>query len=185
MKVGDSVKVLDGDRWREGRILEVYGSSCTVGVGESHQLNYFEKTYHQNRIRRFERVANSDDAMRTMYLSCKESLQEALHSALLELLPGESGVVDDEGVSLYHGSVTIQPCIFEVKCIGVDREVVGWGVSGWSSYPDTRHEPGGVDETSLGNYRHYGDAIQAVFDRKVHDYFQRESESAMAAEVVP
>lgn len=185
MKIGDTVKVLDGDRWIEGRILEVTHLRGLVEVGEPHWFNTFRKEYSWDRIRRYNRIENPDEAVKAMYSSCQEQLKTAVHNALTELLPGESGVVDDDGVSLYHRSVTIQPCIFEVKGIGVDREVIGWSVSGWSQTPDTRTEPGTVEEIPMGEFRNYGDAIQAaikaVFELKVRDYFQWSVE----AEVVP
>lgn len=199
MKVGDSVKVHDtrtgGDgklEWQAGQILEINPPSpfVIVGVGEPHWFNYFKKEYTTDRIRRFERIENPDDAIKAMVSASMLAFKDSLHNALIELLPGVSGAFGDDGtVSLYHGSVTIQPCIMEVRCIGVDREVCGWSVSGWTSYPDTRHEPGGVDENSLGEFRHYGDAIKAaikaVFERKLNDYYEGLSAQAMEFDVVP
>jgi hypothetical protein len=186
LQKNDSVKVLMPPEWKVGRILRQVGlDTYDVGIGEPHYFNYEVITVNKTEIYPYERLSDED-----LEKSASEQLPqviEQLGKALTEILPGEYFLhanVKDNVIPLYHGAITIEPCIYEQRRIGSFKEVPGWSVTHWTNTAATRDEPENTDECTLGSFPHYGDAIklaiESVFKCKSDDYWNAQADAALA-----
>jgi hypothetical protein len=86
--------------------------------------------------------------------------------------------VEDNGVSLMRGGMTVQPGTMQVRGIGVVREIPCWTVSGWhTAYSCNRDIPPDVDEVPLGSSANTIATVQMVIEEAIKDslrcYFEQ------------
>jgi len=100
---------------------------------------------------------------------------DLIQKALYELMPDDK-IKKFGGIIDYENILTLEPCVFKVKCIGVVREVVGYSVTGWTSIPATQYEPEDIDITTLGEYRTIEEAakcfVENMFKLKSNKYWE-------------
>jgi hypothetical protein len=68
------------------------------------------------------------------------------------------------------------------RSIGREFLKASWEVYGLAEYPDTREEPGGVEEILKGSHAFIADAISAVFELVVKDHISNMLEAIGEAE---
>jgi len=76
--------------------------------------------------------------------------------------------VEENGLSLMRGGLTVQPDIMQVRCIGVIREMPCWTVSGWhTKYSCDRWSPPDVDEVPVGSSSNTLTIVQMVIEEAI------------------
>ena len=97
---------------------------------------------------------------------------------LAALLPGETFSVEDDCITAYNSAVTMEP-----KVIG---EINGWSVVIWKYYSATNDSPDYVSDCEVGEFTHYGPAVQkfveTIFQVKSQQYWDQMADLAMCNE---
>jgi len=197
LKAGCKVKVRVRDKdWRQGKLIKVLPQGLNeekylCGVGEPHYFNYEERPFDRFDVKQY--VELPEEQALATHLQEAQLAFALVQEAVAKLMPDEkvelvqtnaaSGNVEISIVG-YYGGVTLDPVIYEQETIGQVVERAAWQVTTWHSYPDTRTEPGGVDDCPIGTPTNYAQAavlfVETLFKLKANDYWQNKADEAAA-----
>ena len=169
MKPGQKVKVARFDNnWQEGTFLSMdEQQTCQIEFGKPGLIGHRIENLNRMAIREFRPLEYVDGECPALDKMAQENMPfviESLTKTLQDLLPNETFIIEEGIVYAYHRAISLQPVVVETRSIGAFIEHPGWSVTVWKHHPATRHEPEDISDSTVGEFLHYGQAVQKLVE---------------------